>query len=62
MTKPELKMYDEVKTENIKYWIPAIWFSNLVSKARQEGRILDDMTYNMILKAIFGNASICLNL
>ena len=50
MTKQELEMFENVKTKNIKYWVPMIWFNNLLSKIRQEGRVYDDMTYNLILQ------------
>nr|XP_039254757.1 uncharacterized protein LOC120331695 isoform X1 [Styela clava] len=52
MTQTEYKQYENVKTENVKYFIPCVWFSNLLSKVRQEGRIYDDMTYQTLLKEL----------
>ena len=50
MTKTELEQYDDVKSVNLKYWVPIMWFSNLLTKARQEGRIYDDMTFKMLME------------
>ncbi|XP_002130457.2 uncharacterized protein LOC100175557 [Ciona intestinalis] len=52
MTKSEHSTYENVKTENLKYWVPFMWFTNLLSKLRQEGRIYDDMTYKVILEEL----------
>ena len=50
MTENEFQEYENVKTRNLKYFVPMLWFNNLLSKARQEGRIFDGMTYNLLLK------------
>ena len=50
MTENEYQEYENFKTENLKYWVPLLWFSNLASKLRQEGRIYDDMTYKLIMQ------------
>uniref|UniRef100_A0A7N5ZYY9 Bestrophin homolog n=1 Tax=Anabas testudineus TaxID=64144 RepID=A0A7N5ZYY9_ANATE len=49
MTPEERKVYDNIRSPHLKYWIPAVWFCNLASKARQEGRIQDSMDLQNIL-------------
>jgi len=50
MTPNELGEYENVKSVNLKYWVPIMWFSNLLTKARQEGRIYDDMTFKLLME------------
>jgi len=49
MTEDEYRMFKGVKTKHLKYWIPFTWFSTLLSKAKMEGRILSEITYNQIM-------------
>ncbi|KAM9824609.1 bestrophin-3-like [Neosynchiropus ocellatus] len=49
MTPDERKVFEEINSPHLKYWIPVVWFSNLASKARQEGRIEDNITLQNIL-------------
>ena len=49
MTEEEYRMFKGVKSKHLKYWIPLTWFSNLLSKAKMEGRILSEITYNQIM-------------
>lgn len=42
-------MFEEIRSPHLKYWIPVVWFSNLASRARQEGRILDHVDLQSIL-------------
>lgn len=49
MTPEERKMFDNIRSPHLKYWIPVVWFSNLASKARQEGRIQDSIDLQTIL-------------
>lgn len=49
MTPEERKKFEEVPSPHLKYWIPMVWFSNLASKARQEGRIQDNVDLQNIL-------------
>ncbi|XP_037552045.1 bestrophin-3 [Nematolebias whitei] len=49
MTPEERKVFENVRSPHLKYWIPVVWFSNLASKARQEGRIQDSMDLQNIL-------------
>lgn len=50
MTPEERKMFEDIRSPHLKYWIPVVWFSNLASKARQEGRIQDNVDLQNILK------------
>ncbi|XP_053169799.1 bestrophin-3-like [Scomber japonicus] len=50
MTPEERKVFENVPSPHLKYWIPVVWFSNLASKARQEGRIQDSHDLQSILK------------
>ncbi|XP_060924632.1 bestrophin-3-like [Limanda limanda] len=49
MTPEERKVFDNIRSPHLKYWIPVVWFSNLASKARQEGRIQDSIDLQNIL-------------
>ncbi|XP_040885994.1 bestrophin-3-like isoform X2 [Toxotes jaculatrix] len=49
MTPDERKVFDNIRSPHLKYWIPVVWFSNLASKARQEGRIQDSIDLQNIL-------------
>ncbi|XP_070847895.1 bestrophin-3-like [Chaetodon trifascialis] len=49
MTPEERKVFENICSPHLKYWIPVVWFSNLVSKARQEGRIQDSIDMQNIL-------------
>ncbi|XP_077863050.1 LOW QUALITY PROTEIN: bestrophin-3-like [Saccoglossus kowalevskii] len=39
MTEEERKSYEEIPSQHAKYWVPCIWFINLVRLARVDGRI-----------------------
>uniref|UniRef100_A0A8C6LXT2 Bestrophin homolog n=1 Tax=Nothobranchius furzeri TaxID=105023 RepID=A0A8C6LXT2_NOTFU len=49
MTPEERKVFEDIRSPHLKYWIPVVWFSNLASKARQEGRIQDSIDLQSIL-------------
>ncbi|XP_070785086.1 bestrophin-3-like [Enoplosus armatus] len=49
MTPEERKVFENIRSPHLKYWIPVVWFSNLASKARQEGRIQDNINLQNIL-------------
>ncbi|XP_069575295.1 bestrophin-3-like isoform X1 [Brachyistius frenatus] len=49
MTPEERKVFENIRSPHLKYWIPVVWFSNLASKARQEGRIKDSIDLQNIL-------------
>ncbi|XP_029453064.1 bestrophin-3 isoform X2 [Rhinatrema bivittatum] len=50
MTAEERKIFDSLKSPHLKYWVPFIWFGNLASKARKEGRIRDSIDLQIIMK------------
>ncbi|KAA8580456.1 hypothetical protein FQN60_005991 [Etheostoma spectabile] len=49
MTPEERKAFEKIRSPHLKYWIPIVWFSNLASKAKQEGRIQDSIDLQNIL-------------
>lgn len=49
MTAEERKVFENIRSPHLKYWIPVVWFSNLASKARQEGRIQDSIDLQNLL-------------
>ncbi|KAF3859713.1 hypothetical protein F7725_022112 [Dissostichus mawsoni] len=48
MTQEERKVYENIRSPHLKYWIPVVWFSNLAVKAREEGRIKDSIDLQLI--------------
>ncbi|XP_007951595.1 bestrophin-3 [Orycteropus afer afer] len=49
MTADERKLFDHLKSPHLKYWVPFIWFGNLASKARNEGRIRDSVDLQSLM-------------
>ncbi|KAM3603916.1 uncharacterized protein V6R79_004014 [Siganus canaliculatus] len=49
MTSQELKLYESLHSDFNKYWMPLTWFSNLASRAREEGRVRDDMALRLLM-------------
>ncbi|XP_033018959.1 bestrophin-3 [Lacerta agilis] len=49
MTPEERKIFDDLKSPHLKYWVPFVWFGNLATKARQDGRIRDSVDLQTLL-------------
>ena len=49
MTKEERIVYDKIPGTHGKYWAPTVWFTNLLIRARKEGRIKDDILLMQML-------------
>ncbi|XP_075456379.1 bestrophin-3 isoform X1 [Ascaphus truei] len=49
MTSDERKLFDSLNSPHLKYWVPVIWFGNLASKARTEGRIRDSIDLQVLM-------------
>ncbi|XP_062383683.1 bestrophin-3-like [Sardina pilchardus] len=49
MTAEERKVFENLKSPHLKYWVPVVWFTNLAFKARKEGRITDSVDLQHIL-------------
>ncbi|XP_034858048.1 bestrophin-3 isoform X4 [Mirounga leonina] len=49
MTTDERKLFDHLKSPHLKYWVPFIWFGNLATKARKEGRIRDSVDLQSLM-------------
>ncbi|XP_075040096.1 bestrophin-4 [Mixophyes fleayi] len=43
MSREELKKFESLASDFNKYWIPCVWFTNLVAQARRDGRVRDDI-------------------
>lgn len=52
MTANELKEYDGIETEQIKYWTPIQWAFLLLRRARDQGMIDSDIIYVDMLEKI----------
>lgn len=50
MTAEELKEFDSVETEHIKYWTPIQWAFLLARRARDQGMIESDIIYVDLLE------------
>ncbi|XP_051486345.1 bestrophin-3 isoform X2 [Apus apus] len=49
MTRYERKLFDDLKSPHLKYWVPFVWFGNLASKATKEGRIRDSVDLQALM-------------
>ncbi|KAM6092379.1 bestrophin-3 isoform 2-T2 [Theristicus caerulescens] len=52
MTRYERKIFDDLKSPHLKYWVPFVWFGNLASKARKEGRIRDSVDLQTLMNVV----------
>ncbi|XP_069618121.1 bestrophin-3 isoform X2 [Ranitomeya imitator] len=59
MTSDERKLFDNLKSPHLKYWVPVVWFGNLASKARTEGRIRDSVDLQVMLNEMNRYRSWC---
>ncbi|XP_040265770.1 bestrophin-3 isoform X2 [Bufo bufo] len=59
MTLDERKLFDSLQSPHLKYWVPVIWFGNLASKARTEGRIRDSVDLQIMLNEMNRYRSWC---
>ncbi|XP_035025483.1 bestrophin-4 [Hippoglossus stenolepis] len=49
MTTQELEKFESLPSDFNKYWMPLTWFSNLASRAREEGRVRDDIALRLLM-------------
>lgn len=49
MTTHELKKFESLHSDFNKYWMPLTWFTNLASRAREEGRVRDDIALRLLM-------------
>ncbi|KFZ51682.1 Bestrophin-3, partial [Antrostomus carolinensis] len=59
MTRYERKIFDDLKSPHLKYWVPFVWFGNLASKARKEGRIRDSVDLQTLMNEMNKYRSWC---
>lgn len=49
MTTYELNLFESLNSDFNKYWMPLTWFSNLAARAREEGRVRDDIALRLLM-------------
>ncbi|XP_056276598.1 bestrophin-4-like [Pseudoliparis swirei] len=49
MTTHELQNFESLHSDFNKYWMPLTWFSNLASRAREEGRVKNDIALRLLM-------------
>ncbi|XP_028328991.1 bestrophin-4 [Gouania willdenowi] len=49
MTTQELNKFESLHSDFNKYWMPLTWFTNLASRAREEGRVRDDIALRLLM-------------
>ncbi|XP_063783555.1 bestrophin-3 isoform X2 [Pseudophryne corroboree] len=59
MTADERKLFDKLNSPHLKYWVPVVWFGNLASKARTEGRIRDSVDLQILMNEMNRYRSWC---
>ncbi|XP_048358292.1 bestrophin-3 isoform X2 [Sphaerodactylus townsendi] len=59
MTAEERKLFDHLQSPHLKYWVPFVWFGNLASKARKDGRIRDSVDLQTLLNEMNRYRSWC---
>ncbi|KFQ63985.1 Bestrophin-3, partial [Phaethon lepturus] len=59
MTRYERKIFDDLKSPHLKYWVPFVWFGNLATKARKEGRIRDSVDLQTLMNEMNKYRSWC---
>ncbi|XP_069480000.1 bestrophin-1 [Ambystoma mexicanum] len=52
MTLDEHSKFENLSSPHNKFWIPCVWFANLAVKARNEGRIRDNVDLHLILNEL----------
>ncbi|KAM8972506.1 bestrophin-2a [Pelodytes ibericus] len=52
MTRHERKKYENLRSSYNKYWVPCVWFCNLASQARSEGRVRDDHALKLLIEEL----------
>ncbi|KAA0202322.1 hypothetical protein HAZT_HAZT010600 [Hyalella azteca] len=62
LTEQELMIFEilNAKNTNSKYWLPLLWASAIVTKARKQGRIRDDFAQKTIMDEINNFRKNCL--
>ncbi|XP_013416778.1 bestrophin-2 [Lingula anatina] len=51
-TENEQKIIEGVKTNNSKYFVPLVWTTSIISRARKEGRIRDDFAMKTLVEEL----------
>ncbi|XP_066490418.1 bestrophin-3 isoform X2 [Tiliqua scincoides] len=59
MTVEERRLFDNLQSPHLKYWVPFVWFGNLVAKARKDGRIRDSIDLQTLMNEMNKYRSWC---
>ncbi|XP_078451230.1 bestrophin-2a-like [Lampetra planeri] len=59
MTPAERRKFDGLRSPHNKFWVPCVWFANLAAQAKAEGRILDNVSLQLILNDLNNFRSCC---
>ncbi len=49
MNRNEEEVLDNMKTPHNKYFVPLVWTTSLITRARKEGRIRDDFAVKTLI-------------
>ena len=53
MTEDEKDIWKSIPTQHPKYWVPCVWFTNLIRLSRKQGRIQSDPAMTTIMNVSF---------
>ncbi|KAJ6651448.1 hypothetical protein lerEdw1_021021, partial [Lerista edwardsae] len=59
MTVEERRLFDNLQSPHLKYWVPFVWFGNLAAKARKDGRIRDSIDLQTLMNEMNKYRSWC---
>ncbi|MBN3294949.1 BEST1 protein, partial [Amia calva] len=62
MTAEELKELQALPSPHSKFWVPCVWFGSLAQRARQDGRISNDVALQAILTELNSLRTQCMKL
>lgn len=56
MTPNEQEIIEHLKTPHNKYFVPLVWTTSLLTRARREGLIKDDFAMKTLIDVYFSNS------
>nr|KAG5699781.1 hypothetical protein BaRGS_013501 [Batillaria attramentaria] len=52
ITKDEAEIYEKTECQYLKFWVPLMWASNVLTRARHEGRIETEFGLRMVIEVV----------
>ncbi|KAK7471476.1 hypothetical protein BaRGS_00035870 [Batillaria attramentaria] len=52
ITKDEAEIYEKTECQYLKFWVPLMWASNVLTRARHEGRIETEFGLRMVIEQL----------